>query len=390
MNARQICCAALLACATAVPALAQPVLPVQVVSESAYTPPGTQQLVVHSERLGRDFVVVVSAPPAGPQIAPGQKLPAIYALDGGYGIAGPLAQMMAWAFMMSPAYVVSLDYPQGQNEKRDTDLLHRATVRDGRAVGGGGAAFQAFLTQDLRPFLEARYPLDPAKAILFGHSYGGLFAANVLAHAPESFSGYVIASPSVPADPQVVAGVVAVASKGGGRRVFVAVGGNEAADLDHPGGGIVDGAGRIAEALAAPNSTFTVKEQVFAGESHISYYPQLVPAAFAWILPVGAGASGAQPVAHVAIAVAPEALERLVGVYAIGDGRLVTVTRKDAMLFAGMTGYPGGRVMPETPERFFVPGFDVLMTFVVGALGPASAVVVRINGAEIRAVRQGR
>jgi predicted alpha/beta superfamily hydrolase len=388
MIRQSFCCAALLAWAVAAPALAQPVPSVRVVSVTPYAPAGTQQLVVHSERLGRDFVIVVSAPPAGPAIAAGQKLPAIYALDGGYGIAGPLAQMMEWAFMMSPAYVVSVDYPPGQHDQRDTDLLHRATVRDGAAIGGGGAAFQAFLTQDLRPLLEARYPLDPAKAILFGHSYGGLFAANVLAGAPESFSGYVIASPSVPADPQVVAGVAAVAAKGRGRRVFVAAGGNEGADMDHPGGGgILDGAGRIAAALAAPNSTFTVKEQVFAGESHISYYPQLVPAAFAWILPPGGASSSAPPVAHVAIVVAPEALERLVGVYAIGDGRVVTVTRKDAMLFAGMTGYPGGRVLPETPERFFVPGFDVLMTFVVGASGPASAVVVRINGAEFRAVR---
>jgi hypothetical protein len=57
-------------------------------------------------------------------------------------------------------------------------------------------------------------------------------------------------------------------------------------------------------------------------------------------------------------------------------------------LIAGMTGYTGGQVLAETPQRFFVPGFDVVMTFEVGAAGPATAVVVRINGAEFRAARK--
>jgi hypothetical protein len=86
--------------------------------------------------------------------------------------------------------------------------------------------------------------------------------------------------------------------------------------------------------------------------------------------------------------VTPGELDRLVGVYALADGRVITVTRKAASLFAGMSGYPGGEVLAETPTRFFAPGLDVLITFEVGAAGPASAVVVRINGAEIRAVRK--
>jgi pimeloyl-ACP methyl ester carboxylesterase len=252
-------------------------------------------------------------------------------------------------------------------------------VRDGATVGGGGAAFEAFLIQDLRPFLEARYPLDPDKAILFGHSYGGLFAANVLAGAPTSFAGYIIASPSVFADRGVLARLPAAAAQGEGRRVYVAVGGIEISD------GITEDAKRVAAVLGAPGSTLVTKLRVFDGETHISYYPQLVPAAFAWILPTGAGAPPVQP--H-AIAVNPEQLDRLVGVYALADGRAVTVTRQGAKLIAGMTGYPGGEVLAETPTRFFAPGLDVQMIFEAGASGAASAVVVRINGAEMRAVRK--
>ena len=369
---------AALASCLAVRAVAEPAQPIAIVSEGPYAPAGAQQLVVHSARLQRDYVVVVSAPPPGPLTA-GHKLPAIYALDGGYGVAGPIAQMMAWAFMMSPAYVVSIGYPDGHAADRDTDLLHRATVRDGATIGGGGAAFEAFLESDLRPWLEARYPLDPNRAILFGHSYGGLFAANVLADAPTSFAGYVIASPSVFADPQLLARLPAAAPKGGGRRVYVAVGGGETAN------DMVGDAKRIGAALSAPGSTFVVQTRIFDGETHISYFPLLVPAAFGWILPLSAAPPPAQP---KPIAVAPETLERLVGVYALEGGRVITVTRQGAKLFAGMTGYPGGEVLAETATRFFAPGLDVQIDFEIGPAGKASAVVAHVNGAVIRAVRK--
>ena len=197
-----------------------------IVSQGLYATTGTRQFVLHSQRAGHDFLIVVSAP-SGPFMQPGKKLPAIYTLDGGYGIAGPIAQMMSWAGTMSPAYVVSVSYPKGQESNRDTDLLYRPVTRDGVTTGGAGAAFEAFLTQELRPFLEARYPLDPDRAVLFGHSYAGLFVANVLAESPDAFWGYVVASPSVWADAELLAKLVTAAPKGNGRHVYVAVGERE-------------------------------------------------------------------------------------------------------------------------------------------------------------------
>ena len=244
-------CVALVAALITVPALAAPSSGLTVVSEGPYTAPTSHQFVVHSGALGRDFLVVVSPPVGGLPLGPGEKHPAIYALDGGYSIAGPMGQYLSWAWVMTPAYVVSVGYLDGAANERDTDLLFRTTVRDGKTIGGGGAAFLAFLDDELRPFLESRYPIDPAKAILFGHSYGGLFAANVLADAPQSFSGYVLASISVTADPGVIDRLAAAAPKGGGRRVYVAVGANEDPAM-------VPATHRIAQALAAPGSGFKV------------------------------------------------------------------------------------------------------------------------------------
>ena len=378
MTLKRLSCAAIFLCLIAAAALAQPA-PLKVMFEGPETPAGEHRFVVHSQRVGRDFVVVVSTP-SGPYVHPGQKVAAIYALDAGYGVAGPLGQLMTWSATMAPAYVVSIGYPLGQPNQRDTDLLFRPTVRDGATIGGGGAAFEAFLTDELRPFLEARYALDPAKAILFGHSYGGLFAANVLASTPDAFAGYIIASPSVVADPQVLAGLAQAVSRGGGRRVYVAVGEREDA-------GMLQGVQHVAAILAGPGSTFTVQSRVFAGESHIGYYPQLVPAAFAWILPPPAPPA----VTHTAITLPAAALDRLAGVYAIGDGRLITVTVRDGRLFASLTGSPQGEFRPEAPLKFYTdaaPGFDITLTFQAAAAGPASAVVLSMNGVETRAARK--
>jgi len=81
-------------------AFAQTTPELTVLSESDYSGGGARQFTVHSALVARDFVVVVSPPPifgswvsadlkgAGSKQL-NQKLPAIYALDAGYGVAGP-------------------------------------------------------------------------------------------------------------------------------------------------------------------------------------------------------------------------------------------------------------------------------------------------------------
>lgn len=358
-----------------------------VVSESNY-PAGARHFVVHSALVGRDFDIVVSPPPifgswvsadlkAAGSSQSQQKLPAIYALDAGYGLAGPTAQMMAGVGVMSPAYVVSVGYGDGQYHWRDTDLLYRSTTEGGVTYGGGGVTFLAFLTEELRPFLEAKYPLDPAKAILFGHSFGGLFAANVLAESPAAFDGYVIGSPSVWMDPQVLA-KLSGAGPGNGRRVFIAAG-----DAEEPR--MLSGVSRLSAILAAAPSGFKVERKIFVGEDHISYYPLLAQAAFRWLLPP----PGAE---RTAIALPLHELQRIVGAYKLADGRVVTVSLKGGKTFVRVTGMPGqSELLAETPQRFFLPGgYNVQMTFAGAMDAPASSLLVDMNGTHLRASRQSQ
>lgn len=76
-------------------------------------------------------------------------------------------------------------------------------------VGGGGAdAFLRFLTEELEPFVEARYPTG-GRRILYGESYGGLFVLYALAERADAFSDYIAVSPAVGVCPDLVASALA-------------------------------------------------------------------------------------------------------------------------------------------------------------------------------------
>jgi predicted alpha/beta superfamily hydrolase len=332
---------------------------------------GAVELVFRSQRLGRDYIVVVT-PPVGDFAARGRKFPAIYALDGGYGIAGPLGQFLGSVGMMSLAYVVSIGAPDAD---RVYDFIDTPVDSNGAVVGGGGQRFREFLIDELRPYLEARFPIDPTRATLFGHSLGGAFTAGVLSRSPDAFWAYLIASPALWADPTLPAALSKVASKGGAARIYLSVGENERPDR-------LQDFERISTALNAAGSTFTVDRRTFAGETHVSYLPQLVTSAFGRLLPAE------RPIARTAVSVPEAMLERLVGVYELADGGTITITRSGTQMFSQVsTSTMKAPLLAESSSTFFVAGFDYVVTFEEADNGAATGLIFRLNGAEVKATR---
>jgi len=336
---------------------------------------GAEAFVIHSQRTGRNYLIEVTSPPVNTAL-PGQKLPAIIALDAGYGLTGPVGRILIGAAAMDAAYMVAVGYPIDQPNMRTADLTHQTFQDGGRVQGGGGSAFQAFLTEELKPWLAARYAIDPQRLILFGHSLGGLFTANVLASQPDAFSGYLIGSPSVQRDDSVVVKATAAASRGSGRRVIVAVGGKEPAYM-------ITGAERIAVALSSSGSTFRVEKRIYAGETHLSYYPTFVAATFPLMLP----RSTVIPDQAEAVVLDPNTYGRYLGVYRLADGRTVVVTARGEKLMGQMTGLPLVELTPQTATRFFIRGADAQVTFEDAGAAPAPSLVLRLNGASAPASR---
>ncbi|WP_426029597.1 alpha/beta hydrolase [Caulobacter sp. DWP3-1-3b2] len=329
--------------------------PLAVVSEASISEQNATRLIVHSDRLGRNYEVSVQLPDAKVFLA-GQKLAAIYVLDGGYELAGSNSVFLSGRAMMAPAIVVSLRLASGQPASRNNDFTHHPFTVDGKTLGGGGAAFEAFLLQDLKPFIEARYPADPASSVLFGHSLGGVFAANVFADNPDAFAGYIIGSVVVPRDPGLVDRVATATSRAHGPRVFLAVGGAEdstVAEKRLMGQGFT---ALTAAFKAKPGIALQAKS--YPGENHLSYYPNLMLDGFRFVLPPTV------PIDLPYAALSPETLARYTGLYALPDGRSLTIKPAfNNLLSAQVDDQPAIYWLPNGTDRFYAYTADLDVTF---------------------------
>jgi predicted alpha/beta superfamily hydrolase len=155
--------------------------------------------------------ISVAAPAMAP---PDAKVPVLYVVDGDFlfGLAAEIMRAVSSVAGFPACYVVGIGYDADYLDflkMRTADLS--PPIRDealeamgalAAAIGGernGGAdAFLAFITDALKPEIAARYPqTSGGEQILFGHSLGGLFAANALLTRPDSFSTFIVSSPSL-------------------------------------------------------------------------------------------------------------------------------------------------------------------------------------------------
>ncbi len=161
---------------------------------------------------GGDQLTISVAPPAGP--LPDSGVPVLYVVDGDllFGMAAEIARAVSNVAAVPAHYVVGIGYDAAYADflkLRTADLappigadalekLGGLAVAIGCAEGGGADAFLGFLTERLRPEIAGRYPNSAdGPQILFGHSLGGLFAAQALLTRPGSFSAFIASSPSL-------------------------------------------------------------------------------------------------------------------------------------------------------------------------------------------------
>ena len=166
--------------------------------------PGQAVDVEHHGKTYRVFVSVPSDP------VPPEGFPLLVVLDGNFNFytAAAMASGRARWKEMSPVVVVGVGYPTTSAEeilaRRVADLTPlRATDpgvlanRAPGAVGGEAADFRRFLTDALPSIVGSFTRIDSACTTLFGHSLGGLFVADTLLRAPQTYRQYFASSPSL-------------------------------------------------------------------------------------------------------------------------------------------------------------------------------------------------
>ncbi len=259
----------------------------------------SEQFIFHSKSLERDFLIQV-AKPLKPQTS---KVPVIYILDGTSLFPAVAYMMQAYGGFgdSAPAYVVGIGYPDQTLEQyfslRTHDLLSGPLPDSVKAIpdsfkaaaaSGNGAAFAKFLLQELRPMIERRYPVDPHQSILAGHSLGASFASHVLLHDSGAFDDYLLCSPSIWTEPQLLdkAATFHAASP---LKVFIGAGTRE--DDNFVEGHMLPNAHKLVARLQNHASAVDVRLVEFEGKNHGTALPDCISQGIRTLLPSPAAAS---------------------------------------------------------------------------------------------------
>lgn len=157
----------------------------------------------HSYRI-RVVLPFAPPPPAG--------YPVLYLTDGDYfiGSFGEAIRIRALGAEVEGAVVVGIGYPDDfatASYRRSLDLTPSApdagrrnadTAAFGRPAAYGGAGdFAEIIATEVVPRVAALTTVDPARAMLWGHSLGGLFVLHTLFTRPALFATWLAQSPTI-------------------------------------------------------------------------------------------------------------------------------------------------------------------------------------------------
>ncbi|MCE4553435.1 alpha/beta hydrolase [Roseateles cellulosilyticus] len=191
------------------------------------------------------------------------------------GLAGPAQE--------TPTMMRNRDY---------TPTLPRARADYGDGDYGGGAAYLRYVADVAVPAVTGRYRIDASKRVILGHSYGALFATQLLFARPELFSHYVLGSPSLWFDDHVMfdrEAAYARAHRDLAARVFQYVGAYETV---RPGPrynrhrDLVNDMRRLERVLRGRRyASLSIESHVIADEDHLTVAPIGATRGLLWALP---------------------------------------------------------------------------------------------------------
>lgn len=93
------------------------------------------------------------------------------------------------------------------------------------------------------------------------------------------------------------------------------------------------------------------------------------------------------PVAHQQITFDPRAFDRYVGMYQVGPGATMVVSRDGDRFYSQITGQPRLEVLAESDRKFFLKAVDAQLTFDLDSVGAATQVTLHQNGRDVVAKR---
>ena len=205
-----------------------------------------------------------------------RELPPLLVVGVGYGAADPRVQGELRNREFTPTSDEAFER-MGKKMMPDWQPL----LPDGQRMGGA-AAFLAFLQEEVSPLVAAEYAVADGGHTLFGASLGGLFALYALLAGADAFDNYVIASPAIWWDGEMLFDVesrLAEAENDVAAAVFMGVGSLEegtgipCVDRLKTVTNVREMVGRLAE---RSYPSLSVAVHVFENETHTSVVPAVL------------------------------------------------------------------------------------------------------------------
>ena len=153
---------------------------------------------VESATIGRGFDIIVGLPLDYDE-SKRKIYPTIYILDGGllYPLLRGYYNYLRHSKESPEAILVGISYggrDYGEGNQRSHDFT---APSDEREHYGGAENFQAFLSDELLPFIEKEYRSSADKRVIYGQSIGGQFVLYTAQTKPNLFFGHIASNPAL-------------------------------------------------------------------------------------------------------------------------------------------------------------------------------------------------
>lgn len=162
------------------------------------TIPGTEARSMKSNFVDQEYKIYVNFPRNYENS--NTTYPAVYFLDGDlvFGMAADAYRFLEIRDEVPKLIIFGIAYGAftwQEDNHRSRDLTPTTMAE---SPGSGGALnFLKFIQNELIPFVNSNYKVNPEDCAIVGGSLGGLFTLYVLFHQPELFNRYAIVSPSM-------------------------------------------------------------------------------------------------------------------------------------------------------------------------------------------------
>ena len=165
---------------------------------SQVTIPDTEMRLLSSSYIDQEYSIHVALPPG---YADSDKMyPTLYTTDADliFGAITQVARLIAIGMKLPQLVIIGIGYPVHWTETqpyRARDYVPAGWREDPRS--GGGESFLRFVCEELIPWVDSEYRVDPGDICYVGDSLGGLFGCYVLLNRPDTFDRYLIGSPGI-------------------------------------------------------------------------------------------------------------------------------------------------------------------------------------------------